>query len=86
MLSAHIHLLKTLHVSGVGVAVRFLVVGPICKEEWPPWGKLRMEQYLISDTGLYSTQKEQILIIFGVWPFWLTPFFFRSITLWWVYG
>ena len=25
-------------------------------------------------------------IIFGVWPFWLTPFFFRSITFWRVYG
>ena len=33
-----------------------------------------------------STQYEQIPIIFGVWPFWLTPFFFRSITFWRVYG
>ena len=39
-----------------------------------------------SNTGLSSTQYEQIPIIFGVWPFWLTPFFFRSITFWWVYG
>ena len=39
-----------------------------------------------SDTGLSSTQYEQIPIIFGVWPFWLTPFFFRSITFWWVYS
>ena len=33
-----------------------------------------------SNTGLSSTQYEQIPIILGVWPFWLTPFFFRSIT------
>ena len=39
-----------------------------------------------SNTGLSSTQYEQIPIILGVWPFWLTPFFFRSITLWWAYG
>ena len=32
-----------------------------------------------SNTGLSSTQYEQIPIILGVWPFWLTPFFFRSI-------
>ena len=35
-----------------------------------------------SNTGLSSTQYEQISIILGVWPFWLTPFFFRSITFW----
>ena len=35
-----------------------------------------------SNTGLSSTQYEQIPIILGVWPFWLTPFFFRSITFW----
>ena len=35
-----------------------------------------------SNTGLSSTQYEQIPIIFGVWPFWLTPFFFRSIPFW----
>ena len=29
-----------------------------------------------SNTGLSSTQCEQILVILGVWPFWLTPFFF----------
>ena len=28
-----------------------------------------------SNTGLSSTQYEQIPIILGVWPFWLTPFF-----------
>ena len=39
-----------------------------------------------SNTGLSSTQYEQIPIIFGVWPFWLTPFFFWSITFWRVYG
>ena len=37
-------------------------------------------------TGLSSTQYEQIPIILGVWPFWLTPFFFRSITFWRAYG
>ena len=35
-----------------------------------------------SNTGLSSTQYEQIPIILGVWTFWLTPFFFRSITFW----
>ena len=35
-----------------------------------------------SNTGLSSTQYEQIPIILGVRPFWLTPFFFRSITFW----
>ena len=39
-----------------------------------------------SNAGLFSTQYEQIQIILGVWPFWLTPFFFRSITFWRVYG
>ena len=39
-----------------------------------------------SNTDLSSTQYEQIPIILGVWPFWLTPFFFRSITFWWAYG
>ena len=39
-----------------------------------------------SNTGLSSTQYEQIPIILGVWPFWLTPFFFRPITFWWAYG
>ena len=39
-----------------------------------------------SNTGLSSTQYEQIPIILGIWPFWLTPFFFRSITFWRVYG
>ena len=39
-----------------------------------------------SNTGLSSTQYEQIPIILGVWPFWLTPFFFRSITFWWACG
>ena len=38
-----------------------------------------------SNTGLSSTQYEQIPIILGVWPFWLTPFFFRSITFWGAY-
>ena len=40
----------------------------------------------ILNTGLSSTQYEQIPIILGVWPFWLTPFFFRSITFWRAYG
>ena len=39
-----------------------------------------------SNTGLSRTQYEQIPIILGVWPFWLTPFFFRSITFWRAYG
>ena len=39
-----------------------------------------------SNTWLSSTQYEQIPIILGVWPFWLTPFVFRSITFWWAYG
>ena len=39
-----------------------------------------------SNTGLSSTQYEQIPIILGVWPFWLTPFFLRSITFWRAYG
>ena len=39
-----------------------------------------------SNTGLSSTQYEQMPIILGVWPFWLTPFFFRSITFWRAYG
>ena len=39
-----------------------------------------------SYTGLSSTQYEQIPIILGVWPFWLTPFFFQSITFWRAYG
>ena len=39
-----------------------------------------------SNTSLSSTQYEQIPIILGVWPFWLTLFFFRSITFWRAYG
>ena len=41
-----------------------------------------------SNTGLSSTQYEQIPIILGIWPFWLTPFFFLSITVtfWRTYG
>ena len=39
-----------------------------------------------SNTGLSGTQYEQIPIILGVWPCWLTPFFFRSITFWPAYG
>ena len=35
-----------------------------------------------SNTGLTGTQYEQIPIIFGVWTFWLTVFFFRSIIFW----
>ena len=35
-----------------------------------------------SNTGLSSSQYQQISIILGVWPFCLTPFFFRSITFW----
>ena len=39
-----------------------------------------------SNTCLSSTQYEQIPIILGVWPFWLTTFFFRSIRIWRAYG
>ena len=39
-----------------------------------------------SNTGLSSSQYEQISIILGVWPFCLTPIFFRSITFWRAYG
>ena len=39
-----------------------------------------------SNTGLSTTQYEQIPIILGVCPFWLTPLFFRSITFWQAYG
>ena len=39
-----------------------------------------------SNTGLSSSQYEQISIILGVWPFCLTAFFFRSITFWRAYG
>ena len=39
-----------------------------------------------SNTDPSSTQYEQIPIIFGDWPFWLTLFLFLSITFWRVYG
>ena len=39
-----------------------------------------------SNIGLSSTQYEQIPIILEVWPFWLTPFFFRSVTFWRAYA
>ena len=61
---------------------------------WAPSGKRKHHQgvssgwssvWRCSNTGLSSTQYEQIPIILGVWPFWLTPFF-RSITFWWAYG
>ena len=66
-----------LFITGVGGAVRFLVVGTIGQEERPPRGQLWMEQCVTSsNTGLSSTQYEQIPIILGVWPLWLTPFFF----------
>ena len=73
--------------AGVGRAVRFLVVDTIGKEERPPqissgWSST----WFHSNTGLSSTQYEQISIVFGVWPFWLNSFFFRSITFWWVYS
>ena len=34
---------------------------------------------------LGSAQFEQIPIVFGVWPFWLT-FFLQSRIFWWLYG
>ena len=39
-----------------------------------------------SNTGLSSSQYGKIPIILGVWPFWLTPFFILSITIWRAYG
>ena len=71
---------------GVGGAVRILVVGTIGKEETPRVSSGWSSVWHCSNTGLSSTQYEQIPIILGVWPFWLTPFFFRSITFWWDYG
>ena len=60
-----------------GWAVRFLVVGTIGQEERPPRGQLWMEQCLTSlKHWLIYTQYEQMPIILGVWPFWLTLFFF----------
>ena len=62
---------------------------------WAPSAKKKYHQgvgsgwsstWFHSKTGLSSAQYEQISIIFGVWPFWLIHFFFRSITFWWVYG
>ena len=73
------------HKKGVGGAVRFLVVGTIGQ-----WGKTTSSGWSSvwhrSNTGLSSTQYEQIPIILGVWPFWLTLFFFRSIIFWRAYG
>ena len=72
-------------VSGVGGAVRFLVVGTICQDHHgvsSGWSSV----WHCSNTGLSSSQYEQISIILGVWPFCLTPFFFRSITFWRAYG
>ena len=37
------------------------------------------------NTDRFSTQYEQIPMIFWDWQFWLT-LFFRSITFWWAYG
>ena len=53
----------------------------------PQWVKIPVvTHWHRSNTGLSSTQYEQIPITLGVWPFWLTPFFFRSITFWRAYG
>ena len=83
--SSFVHHFKA--IGGVGGAVRFLVVGTIGQRGRPPrvssgWSSV----WHRSNTGLSSTQYEQIPIILGVWPFWLTPFFFRSITFWRAYG
>ena len=54
---------------------------------WAPSAKRKDHRvWHRSNTGLSSTQYEQIPIILGVWPFWLTPFVFRSKTFWWAYG
>ena len=61
----------------VGGAVKFLVVDSIAKRKdrhgvSSGWSST----WFHSNTGLSSTQYDQIPTIFGVWPFWLTPFFF----------
>ena len=76
----------SLIIQGVGGAVRFLVVGTIGQGERPPVSSGWSSVWHRSNTGLSSTQYEQIPIILGVWPFWLTPFFFWSITFWRAYG
>ena len=55
---------------------------------WKCFDQLPGSKILIRlwNTGLSSTQYEQIPIILGVWTFWLTLFFFRSITFWRAYG
>ena len=80
-------LMFSLICAGVGGAVRFLVVGTIGQGKdhhgvSSGWSSV----WHRSNTGLSSTQYEQIPIILGVWPFWLTPFVFRSITFWRAYG
>ena len=73
---------------GVGGAARFLVVGTIDRQRGKTTtGSALDGAVLHSNTGLSSTQYEQIPITFGVWPFWLNPFFFFwSITFWQAYG
>ena len=62
---------------GVGGAARFLVVGTIDRQRGKTTtGSALDGAVLHSNTGLSSTQYEQIPITFGVWPFWLNPFFF----------
>ena len=62
---------------GGGWGCEVSCVATIGKEERPLRGQLWMEQYLISlKYWLSSTQYEQIPIILGVWPFWLTSIFF----------
>ena len=74
-----------LDIFGVGGAVRFLVVGTIGQE-----GKTTSSGWSsvwhCSNTGLSSSQYEQISIILGVWPFCLTPFFFSVNNILAAYG
>ena len=61
---------------GVGEAVRFLVVGTIGKED-----KRGQKIWLRSDTGLSSTQFEEIPIVVGIWLFFLV--YNILVGLWW---
>ena len=65
---------------GVGGAVRFLVVGTIGMQRGKTTTGSALDAWsstwFHSNTGPSSTQYEQIPIIFGVWPFWPTLFFF----------
>ena len=76
---------RLISIMGFPIVVGRLYIksGPwTCISLWMHWSSV----WHRSNTGLSSTQYEQIPIMLGVWPFWLTPFFFRSITFWRAYG